>query len=230
MKEIKLLITAIFCLFVSLLIAQIPTAFNYQGIALGTQGDPVESSSIGIKISILKGSVAGSLEYSETHQATTSNTGLFDINIGRGMAIEKDISEVDWSSAAHFMSIELDLAGGQDFKFASVIELHSVPYAFVAAEPRGNKGTQGLFGPIGPRGPKGMSGVAGPTGSAGQSGPLGLPGRPGDPGPAGFGILVMTNRAPATAVVGLIYMDDGTNRKDGTIGLRFYNGTNWIDI
>ena len=230
MNTNKLLVTILLSLAAQWLLSQIPTAFNYQGIALDVAGEPVNAAAIGIKISILKGSMDGSVEYSETHQATTSTTGLFDINIGRGTPLVQTISEVDWGAAAHFMSIELDLSGGQAFQFASVIELHAVPYAFLAAEPRGEKGEQGLPGPIGPQGPKGMDGVPGPTGPTGFAGPAGPAGEPGDPGPAGFGIMVMRNQPPSFPRDKLIYMDDGTNRVDGTIGLRYYDGTKWIDL
>ena len=230
MNSSKLIGVLLFILATNWLKAQIPLAFNYQGIALDAIGEPIISSSIGIKISILKGSIDGSVSYSETHQATTSNTGLFDINIGRGTPVENNISEVDWAVAAHFLSIELDITGGQDFQFASVVELHAVPYAFVAAEPSGNKGAQGLPGSPGLRGPKGDPGPAGEQGPWGHAGPAGKVGQPGDPGPDGFDIMIMTNQPPSNTWNGIIYMDDGTNRMDGKIGLRFFDGTNWIDL
>lgn len=230
MNTNKLLVTILLCLASPWLFSQIPTAFNYQGIALGLSGEPVNNGALGVKISILKGSMDGSVEYAETHQTTTSSTGLFDINIGRGTPLVQTISEVDWGAAAHFMSIELDLDGGQDFQFASVIELHAVPYAFLAAEPRGEKGAQGPSGPMGPPGPKGIPGIQGETGPQGNAGPAGPTGEVGDPGPAGFGIMVMRDQPPSFPRENLIYMDNGTNRADGTLGLRYYDGTKWIDL
>lgn len=230
MNKIKLLLCTFLLLNTTVGFAQIPTAFNYQGIALGTFGEPIESSIIAIKIIIRKGGTLGMIEYEETHQPMTSSTGLFDINIGRGTVLTGDLATIDWSSSAFFMGIELDINGGENFKFASVIELHAVPYAFVAHEPRGKEGPKGLSGPIGERGPKGMSGIQGAQGPQGAVGGTGATGIQGEDGPEGFGILVMTNEVPTNGEVGDMYMDDGTNRASGTLGLRYFDGTNWIDL
>ncbi len=105
--------------------------------------------------------------------------------------------------------------------------------------PPGPAGPPGLPGPAGPRGPGG--GETGPPGQAGVPGPPGPPGLPGEPGqpcptlpgppgPPGINELLSSNSLPENPIEGVIYFDDGTNRSDAEAGLRYFNGTNWIDF
>lgn len=121
---------------------------------------------------------------------------------------------------------------------------------------KGDQGPQGDIGPIGDKGPKGPTGPqgpstgtpgpAGPPGPAGSGGgpmgPAGLPGDAGYPGPMGvtgpLGIsgpfahkkLEALSVAPINPEVNSFYLDDGTNRANGRLGFRFWNGNSWIDL
>lgn len=116
--------------------------------------------------------------------------------------------------------------------------------------PAGPAGYMGPYGPVGPEGPQGISiGVPGPPGPQGPPGPpsniigdIGPPGIAGIPGPigpngafgpqglAGLPVVEMTNLEPINPNVNDIYLDDGTNREDGTPGFRIFNGINWLDF
>jgi len=122
--------------------------------------------------------------------------------------------------------------------------------------PTGPDGPQGLDGPMGPKGltgPTGMQGppsnevgMAGPMGpqgpAGGATGPVGAPGADGPTGETGdtgaigipganFTQVAQISSAEPSVASGInLYIDDGTNRTDGQIGLRYYDGTNWIDL
>ncbi len=113
-------------------------------------------------------------------------------------------------------------------------------------------GPEGSPGPTGPPGPPGEPGPPGPpcpiVGEPGPPGPYGAPGAPGEPGPPGaagadcspgppgapgpkgHSALIATSLVPTNANEGTIYLDTGANRTDGALGLRYFNGTNWIDL
>jgi len=79
----------------SIVMAQVPQAFSYQGIAMNAEGLTIINNNIGIKISI------GAFEndelfYSETHFATTSEIGLFNINIGEGEPQSGVFETINW--------------------------------------------------------------------------------------------------------------------------------------
>ena len=104
--------------------------------------------------------------------------------------------------------------------------------------PNGPQGPIGLpstnIGPEGPQGPPGPGG--GPQGPIGPAGPAGLAGSAGQQGAAGLpgssfaDYAEMTNVVPTPSSELNLYVDDGTNRADGKPGLRYYNGTTWIDL
>jgi len=103
--------------------------------------------------------------------------------------------------------------------------------------PIGAKGEPGIdgIGPEGPEGPEGPLGSPGPAGPQGPDGPMGPPGVSGQsfPGAAGVqGKLIqeLLSEAPIDPIEDRVYLDDGTNRADGEVGFRYWNGTNWIDL
>lgn len=108
--------------------------------------------------------------------------------------------------------------------------------------PKGQDGVPGAPGPasneVGPKGPTGPTGPSGGgDGEDGEDGPDGVPGPRGPTGPQGpsgssfaGSLTTMSSGVPAPGADLNIYLDNGTNRADGKPGLRFYNGTSWIDL
>ena len=102
--------------------------------------------------------------------------------------------------------------------------------------PQGPPGPGG--GPIGPAGPQGEPGPdQGPAGPPGPPGPQGIAGPPGNcpPGPVGdLGESGITNMEMLAAPpsTGRLYLDDGSNRQDGSPGFRFRVtvGDPWLDL
>jgi len=131
MKTITTLIIALFTIFS--ICAQSPLAFNYQGVARNLSGNPIPNQDIGLQIAILQGSVSGSEVYKETHLVTTNQLGLFNIQIGNGIVVNGNLIDIDWGTEDHFLQLELDESGGNNYQLVGTSQLLSVPYALYAS-------------------------------------------------------------------------------------------------
>jgi hypothetical protein len=110
--------------------AQAPKGINYQGVARDSEGKPIISKSIAVRISILKNAPTGEVEYSEKHMPQTNQFGLFTLVIGQGTADIGSFAFVSWAVGNKWLQIELDPEGGNSFQLAGSQQLMSVPYAF----------------------------------------------------------------------------------------------------
>ena len=115
-------------------IAQAPQKINFQSILRNSSGEVVGNGSVGLKISILSGSIDGSSVYSETHVKTTDASGLISIQIGNGTVISGIFANIDWGGASHFIKLEVDFSGGSNYVVLGTQELMSVPYAMYASK------------------------------------------------------------------------------------------------
>ncbi|MDQ7916589.1 tail fiber domain-containing protein [Mesonia sp. MT50] len=122
--------------------AQTPEKFNYQGIARNNQGEPMASQDLGLKISIINGSTA---IYSETHQVTTNNFGLYSLAIGDGTPVSGAMNSVGWSTTK-LLKVEIDPNGGTNYTDLGTTELLSVPYAMYAVTSGDNGSPTGAAG------------------------------------------------------------------------------------
>jgi hypothetical protein len=113
--------------------AQRPQKMNFQAVIRNTDGDLVKNSKVGIRISILQGSVSGTMVYTETQNTETNVNGLITIAIGEGTALTDNISSTDWSNDPYFIKTETDPAGETNYTITGASELLSVPYALYAA-------------------------------------------------------------------------------------------------
>lgn len=91
----------LYTVFVALLLcanlfAQAPQKINYQAVARNASGIPLINQNIGVRISILDGSVSGTAVYVETHSITTNNLGLFNLAIGGGTPQTGTFNIIDW--------------------------------------------------------------------------------------------------------------------------------------
>ena len=129
MKRILLLITI---LSTALLFAQIPQGISYQAIALNGSGNPVVSSNVGLRLSILNGTATGTTVYSETHLKTTTAQGLFNLIIGQGIVGSGNFAGINWATGSKFLKVEMDISGGTNYILVGTTQLLSVPYALTA--------------------------------------------------------------------------------------------------
>ena len=114
------------------LFAQVPQGISYQAIALNTSGNPVVSSNVGLRLSILDNSATGTVLYTETHVKTTNAQGLFNLVIGQGTVTTGTFSTINWATNTKFLKVEMDVAGGSNYVLVGSTQLLSVPYALAA--------------------------------------------------------------------------------------------------
>lgn len=180
----KKILSVFICLTIGLICyGQVPQAFSYQAVAIGDDGSVLTNQDINVKININTGSANGITAYSETHPLTTSDVGLFSVEVGNGTPLNGLFSDIDWSTGAYFLSVEVDETGTGFYQNIGVSQLLSVPFALYAmGGPAGPAGPEGPIGPVGSTGPAGLQGPPGASGPSGASGPVGPAGPPGDPG------------------------------------------------
>ncbi|MGB0917241.1 MAG: H-type lectin domain-containing protein [Flavobacteriales bacterium] len=166
----------------SVAFAQSPQLMNYQGVARDNAGNVLANQNIGLRLSVLSGSISGTLEYEETQATSTNDFGLFNIEVGGGTVTSGTFAAIDWGSASHFLKVEVDATGGTTYQELGTSQLLSVPYAFYAKV--SGSGAPGATGPTGSTGPQGPTGNDGEVGSVGPTGPQGSIGATGPTGPS----------------------------------------------
>ena len=194
MKKICTIFAAI--LLTASIFAQAPQKMSYQAVIRNSSNALVTSSAVGMKVSILQGSAAGSPVFVETHTPTTNANGLASFEIGGGAAVTGTMAGIDWSAGPYFIKTETDPTGGTSYTITGTSQLMSVPYALFSGNgtpgPAGPQGMQGLPGAAGTNGTNGAIGSAGLTGAAGTNGTngaigaTGLTGATGPQGPIGL--------------------------------------------
>ena len=148
--------------------AQVPQQISYQSVIRDGNNKVLAASTVGIKISLLQGSVTGSAVYEETHRKTTNANGLVSLEIGTGTVLSGIFASINWANGPYLIKTETDPAGGTNYGIPGIAPLNSVPYALYAAN--------GTPGPKGDKGDTGAQGIQGPTGATGPAGPSGATG------------------------------------------------------
>jgi len=130
MKKVFILLLVLFI--AADIMAQAPELIKYQAVARDNGGNVLSNQLVSFRISILQGGSTGTSVYSETHQLTTNDFGLANLNIGNGTIVSGAFSSIDWSSDIHFLQVELDETGGGTYQLMGTSQLLSVPYALHA--------------------------------------------------------------------------------------------------
>jgi len=115
-------------------LAQAPNKINFQSVIRNNLGEVQSNKSVRLRVSILSGSVNGSSVYSETHTKTTDISGLISLQIGNGTTLSGVFANIDWGKTSHFIKLEVDFSGGNNFVLLGTQELMSVPYALYASK------------------------------------------------------------------------------------------------
>ena len=116
------------------LYAQSPEKMSYQAVLRDTGNHLVTDQPVGVRVSILQGSVSGSAVYEEIFNPnpSTNANGLLTLEIGAGTPVFGTFAAIDWSGGSFFIKTEIDLTGGTDYTITSASQLLSVPYALYA--------------------------------------------------------------------------------------------------
>ena len=112
------------------LFAQSPQKMSYQAVIRNINNQLVPNHAVGMRISILQGSVTGTPVYVETQTPTTNANGLVTIEIGGGSGFDA----INWANGIYFIKTETDPLGGTDFTITGTSQLLSVPYALFASK------------------------------------------------------------------------------------------------
>ncbi len=129
----KKTITLIVTLFITVTtFAQVPQKMSYQAVIRNSANALVTSQAVGMRISILQTTAAGTAVYVETQTPTTNTNGLVSLAIGTGTVVSGTFTAIDWSAGPYFIQTETDLTGGTTYTITGTSELMSVPYALYA--------------------------------------------------------------------------------------------------
>ena len=124
----------LFVLISSTTLAQ--NGINYQGAATDSDGAKLVDQNISLRTSVLQGGIDGTTSYSEIHNTTTDQFGLFNVVIGQGEVVSGVFDSISWGVDVHFLKVELDAIGGTDYSLVSTTQMMSVPYALYAENTR----------------------------------------------------------------------------------------------
>ncbi|WP_343611436.1 collagen-like protein [Chryseobacterium oranimense] len=139
MKKILLSLGIMLGLFIAQ--AQAPEKMSYQAVMRNGSGQLLINQSIAVKVSILQGSPAGTLVYSERLTGNTNPNGLISMEIGTGTVLSGTFSTIDWPTGSYYLKTETDPAGGTNYTIAGTSQLLSVPYAMYAKSAGGTGGS-----------------------------------------------------------------------------------------
>lgn len=128
----KNLILSVLLFITTIIYAQVPQGINYQTIVRNNSGEVISNQNVSLRFSIRSGSPTGTISYSETHNTSTNTQGIINLIVGQGAPTSGSFSNVNWSSASHFLTVELDPQGGANFQTMGTSQLMSVPYALSA--------------------------------------------------------------------------------------------------
>ncbi len=131
--------------------SQSPDRISYQAVVRNGSGIPIVNQTIGMRITIVKGTADGSAVYTETQVRTTNANGLVHLEIGGGTVVSGSLAVIDWGMGPFFLKTETDVSGGTNYQLVASIQLLSVPYALHANDVSSNLSARGDTLTIGKR-------------------------------------------------------------------------------
>lgn len=135
MKKILSILIICNILLIQAVMGQTTTAapgMNYQAVARDAFGKLLANQNISLKLSFATNSIDNKTYYSEIHQVTTDELGMFSLVIGEGKEQIGAVKDIPWASQAIWLNVALDATGGREFAFLGGSEMRAVPYAFHA--------------------------------------------------------------------------------------------------
>jgi hypothetical protein len=108
--------------------AQTPQLVCYQAVAANDQGAELIKSNIKVMMKILENSSSGAAIFTEEHQVTTDEFGLFSIELGSKNPT--DFAKIKWNANKYYLQANIDAGSG--FKLIGTTQIISVPYALNA--------------------------------------------------------------------------------------------------
>jgi uncharacterized protein (TIGR02145 family) len=125
--KIQIQMKRIFSIFLILLLfncvkSQVPNQFKYQAVVRNSDGSIMLNENVKVDISIREGGSNGEIVFRETHNKTTTNNGIVNLNIGS----INNLALINWHETDYYIEINInDITMG-------VSQILSVPYAMYA--------------------------------------------------------------------------------------------------
>ena len=139
MKKLYTLIASV--VITSTVFAQAPSKMSYQAVVRDAGDALVTSQAVGMQLSIVQGSISGTVVYVETQTPTSNLNGLVSVEIGSGTVVSGTFNSIDWSNGPYFIKTETDPTGGTTYTITGTSQLMSVPYALHAKTAQSITGT-----------------------------------------------------------------------------------------
>lgn len=130
MKRFLIFIIAIALVFV--IQAQTPQGIPFQAAARNANGNILANTAISVRFTIHDSTANGVTVYQETQNATTTQQGMFGLNMGMGTPVNGTFAGINWGNNAKFMQVELSTNSGSSYTDMGTTQMMSVPYALYA--------------------------------------------------------------------------------------------------
>ncbi|MCR9252161.1 MAG: hypothetical protein NXI20_17170 [bacterium] len=130
MKQVLIIFTLIFQF--TNLFCQSPEKMSYQAVIRDSDNNLISNQSVGMRISIIQGSLDGNEVYTETQVPISNSNGLISIEIGDGNVEFGQFGGIDWGNGPYYVKTEIDPTGNTNYSITSTNQLLSVPYALYA--------------------------------------------------------------------------------------------------
>jgi hypothetical protein len=129
----KIFTIAVALIYTAAIFTQVPQKMSYQAIIRNGNNGLVISSPVGMKITILQGSAAGTVVYQEIYNPNpqTNSNGLVTLEIGGGIPTGV-YTPINWMNGPYFIKSETDPTGGTNYTITGTSQVLSVPYAYDA--------------------------------------------------------------------------------------------------
>ncbi len=110
-----------------------PQGMKYQAVARDLSGEIIANQPISLKIKLQSELNSPTIYFTEIHNVTTNQFGLFSLIVGQGN-IEKGVfNEIPWETRNIWIDIAMKTDEENDYTSVSISKLLTVPYAFHAA-------------------------------------------------------------------------------------------------
>ena len=148
MKKLRAIVMALAIVSSMLAWASAPKGFSYQATVRNADGSLAVSKIVGVRVSILRGSVTGAVMYSETNTVKTNANGLFSLQVGAGTVKSGSFADIDWADGTYYMRSEISLNNNSVYDISATSQLLSVPFAMYADKAGEAKTAETLSGTV----------------------------------------------------------------------------------
>jgi hypothetical protein len=148
MKKLRAIVMALAIVSSMLAWASAPKGFSYQATVRNADGSLAVNKIVGVRVSILRGSVTGAVVYSETNTVKTNANGLFSLQVGAGTVKGGSFADIDWADGTYYMRSEISLNNNSVYDISATSQLLSVPFAMYADKAGEAKTAETLSGTV----------------------------------------------------------------------------------